>query len=376
MDLSLKGLVHSHYSGIPNSFSVVNDILSRAKLDVGEQAYRTPYGGVSLRRLLLALEQERSPLDLVWDAFDDNGLPLNPKWRYQVVTGKYPDLPSMYPLPDISGLDPATALAVLADAPRKALASGFGGLTSQQLKTDTTWLCGQADHWLFGGHLNWFPVTYEGSIIWEGHDPNWPLGDDDYNIQLYRQDKAGLTAKSAEKGFLKLEFDSDETIDHFNTPWWNDFHHVVDNDSTADDHPGWWIDLHFAIATGLFGLDCMHGVTTESHPVFALAIRENSDPSDYQEAWAIFVRNYGNEGYCGDLRHYLDLQSYSFRLPWKQGATTVAVDWNQTQFHTNTSHVTGPSVQWAQYEGVLVTFTLPPPEEEARVDGELYLQWQ
>jgi hypothetical protein len=33
----------------------------------------------------------------------------------------------------------------------------------------------------------------------------------------------------------------------------------------------------------------------------------------------MFVRNSGNEGFCSQDNHYLDLQdgSYTFRLPWK-----------------------------------------------------------
>ena len=29
---------------------------------------------------------------------------------------------------------------------------------------------------------------------------------------------------------MKLEFSSDETIDHFKTPWWDKFHDAVDSD--------------------------------------------------------------------------------------------------------------------------------------------------
>src|SRR5438876_12287448 len=94
MDLSLSNLVHNHYDNIPHPFSVINDVLSRAKYDVGEQTYRTA-GRVSLLHLLPALEQTRPPLDLVWVAVDDNGLPLNPKWSYQVVTGSFPDPPTL-----------------------------------------------------------------------------------------------------------------------------------------------------------------------------------------------------------------------------------------------------------------------------------------
>lgn len=54
MDLSLKNIVRTRYS-ITGSFSVINDVLSRAKHDVSEGVYRTAEGSVSLRHLLLAL---------------------------------------------------------------------------------------------------------------------------------------------------------------------------------------------------------------------------------------------------------------------------------------------------------------------------------
>ena len=88
----------------------------------------------------------------------------------------------------------------------------------------------------------------------------------------------------------------------------------------------------------------------------------------------MFVRNWGNEGFCSREQHYLDVNSFTFRLPWKQGATSVSIG-GGTQFLTNSTQVTGPNVQVAPNEGVLVTFTLTPPEAGARVNGELHLQW-
>ena len=56
MDFSLRGLVHTHYDDILDGFSVIKDVLSKARLDIGEQAYRTPDGSISLRRLFSGLE--------------------------------------------------------------------------------------------------------------------------------------------------------------------------------------------------------------------------------------------------------------------------------------------------------------------------------
>ena len=182
---------------------------------------------------------------------------------------------------------------------------------------------------------------------------------------------AAFTCISADS-VIELEFDSDETIDHFDTPWWNLFHAAV---NYSDDVARQVLkDGSFAIVTGLFGLDCVHSVSAESHPVYAIAILVDDTPAD--QLWAIFVRNWGDEGYCSSSQHYLDLQSYTFRLPWKQGTTTLSVKSTETKFLTNSLQATLPTVQFTPNEGVLVTFTLPPPEDKACINGELHLQWQ
>jgi hypothetical protein len=136
------------------------------------------------------------------------------------------------------------------------------------------------------------------------------------------------------------------------------------------------IDGKYAIITGLMGFDCEHDCGAELHPVYALAIRVKDDPAD--EVWAIFVRNWGNEGYCGTSQHLLPLTSYTFRLPWRPGASAVNVVWgpNATQFLTNDSNATGPNVTYAVGGGVQVNFTLSPPHEDGtRINGQLHLQW-
>jgi hypothetical protein len=130
--------------------------------------------------------------------------------------------------------------------------------------------------------------------------------------------------------------------------------------------------------TGLVGFDTEHGGKAEVHPVWAMAIRVKDDPSD--EVWAIFVRNWGNEGYCSQDQHYLDLLSntFTFKLPWRSDESSVSIveDQNATQFYTNDIQASGPHVSYAVNEGVLVTFTLSPPREHGTlIDGELHLYW-
>src|SRR5207237_6322061 len=123
----------------------------------------------------------------------------------------------------------------------------------------------------------------------------------------------------------QCEFDSDETIDHFNTPWWNLFHVAVD---TGDNSIPQSMLNHgngaYTIMTGLMGLDCGHSSCgSELHPVWALAM--NVEPRSEDDVWVFFVRNWGNEGFCGHNQHFLELpnNTYTVRLPWKAGAVSV-----------------------------------------------------
>jgi hypothetical protein len=285
------------------------------------------------------------PLDLVWDVLDDNGFPKNPRWAYQIA------FPWSVPNPGEVCRDISL------------------NCTSQQPTTDTATICKFGSGQVFGiaGHLNWFGVTYEGPVFWTGKSPSGE--DDDYNFNLIPFQGAGLT--SGGNGAIGLEFDSDDTIDHFNTPWWTSFHAAVDD---SDAKARVMVDGRQAIVSGLYGLDCPHSANSEIHPVWALAILvEDTLP---EQLWAMYVMNWGNEGFCGSADHQVNLSSYSFRLPWILQATSVEVMWNATHFLANSSQITGPNVQFAKDQGVIVNFTLPSPSTHPRVNGEIRLRWQ
>ena len=278
------------------------------------------------------------PFDVVATAFDENGIPLNPRWGAQTPA------PGVLPGPGMCGQEWQPPC------------------TRQAPAIDTYWLCGSSGS--LGGHANWTPATYEGTAMWNSHST--PGTDDDYNIDLVPAGGAGLTQDNPV--VLHTEFDSDETIDHFTQGWWQGFHDAVDASDAAARSV---IDGKYAVITGLLGLDCAHSCGSELHPVWVLALRVSDSSND--EAWAIFARNWGNEGYCGDQQHYLDVQTLRIRLPWRPGATGVTL--SSAEFRTNTSQVTGPSLEPAANQGVSVVFTLPPPEAHARVHGLLHLQW-
>jgi len=282
--------------------------------------------------------QTTSPFDVIAAAADENGIPLNPRWGSQVPA------PGVLPSEGMCGrpwLPPCT---------------------TQAPATDTYSLC--AGHGSLGGHANWTPATFDGIAMWDGHST--PGTDDDYNVNLVTNASAALTENNPEA--LHNEFDSDETIDHFTTSWWKGFHDAVD---ASDDAARAVIDGKYAVMTGLLGLDCAHSCGSELHPVWVFALRVNDSPAD--ETWAIFVRNWGNEGFCGDEEHYLDLQTIRIRLPWRAGGTSVSL--KSAEFLTNSQQVTGPSLEPVVNQSLSVVFTLPPPESHARVNGVLHLQW-
>lgn len=226
-------------------------------------------------------------------------------------------------------------------------------------------------------------VTYEGPIRWEGHSGIKATGpptfddiatDDDYNIDLVPPDRAGFVQGDER---IHMEFDSDETIDHFRTPFWTALHSAVDaEDSRALALPGTspqdLLNNKCAIAIGVMGLDCAHGCGTELYPLLALAVHLRDDPQDDQ--WMIFARNWGNAGYCSTRTETADnMVTLTFRVP-RPGATAVK-KLDSTQFLTRKGQAGGPIVTLLPNEGALVTLTMPLPASEERIHGDLHLQW-
>ncbi|MDQ2855816.1 MAG: hypothetical protein M3R68_05770 [Acidobacteriota bacterium] len=306
--------------------------------------------------------------DLLWDTEDSNGIPLNAKWSWQVYAGKVPN-PAQCP-----------------DGPFSSLC-----MTGPDRVTfDTADICNAAEIFgrgnaLYGvaGHANWSPATYVGRLTWEAHShpcDTWSglsslSCDDDYNFNLYTPNNAGLTTA---RDSIECEFDSDETIDHFDTPWWNSFHNAVDN--SVDDlqiNESFFKERgelgRYAIVTGLLGLEMIHGGSPELHPIWAMAIRvKDDDPAD--EVWAIFIRRWGNEGFCSADQHYLQAlpdNTYTFLLPWRPGASDVRFG-AATTLKANYPFTVTP--QAIPNQGLLVSFPAPLAGEN-RINGELHLQW-
>jgi hypothetical protein len=262
--------------------------------------------------------------------------------------------------------------------------------TTQPTSEDHGFLCSYGTLGIVDGHHNWVAGTYEGTIFWNDQS-SW-IADGDYNFRLVRPDEAGTTtenktktARGATLHSMKLEFSSGETIYQFGTPWWDRFHKAVDDNFSAANSMVVGADGNagaFGIVSGLVGLDCPHTCASEIHPVWAMAIQVNTDPAD--ETWAVFVRRNGDEGFCSDQQHILDdltNDTFTFRLPWKPGATSVAMS-PSTDFESRLGQASG-ALGVAQNQGVLLSFTMPTPPPfvpnqpwiPEMVNGELHLKW-
>jgi hypothetical protein len=277
---------------------------------------------------------------------DDNKLLKNPQWRFQATGGIPMNLDeclrsgSFSPLPACSTQSPTVDTPGLPDSLICNFPDSETGIN---------------------GHVDWLDATYEGTLTWDENSI-------DHDFNFYMDPLSPI-------GRLHLEFNSDETIDNFQTPWWKSFH---------DNHPAKGTALGYTIVTGLVGLDCEHDCRLEVHPVHAIAIRVKEDRAD--ETWAIFVRNWGNEGFCSSQQHYLDLDHnvFTVRLPWNADALGHVTVGSATTFQANVPNLIGPIVtpqppgrlqRGEPQGGVLVQFVLPAADVGGIVNGELHLQW-
>jgi hypothetical protein len=289
------------------------------------------------------------PMDLLAQSFDPNGLFLNPYSRYQH---------------DYNALPNVDALCRTGDC------------TGQQLYFDTaqygTWehFACQVYHspsaTAFGsilGHANWFPVAYQGAVKWVGKSDQ----DGDDSLELIPPNAPGTDTPAGvvttHSQALHMEFDNNETLARFTSPWWQSF---MRSNHTA-------IAGKDSVVIGLYGLDCEHDCLAELHPLYVLAVHVKSDPND--DVWAIFVRRSGDEGYCSTGQmHYWNTRTVSLFLPGTGQASLSA----GTQFYLEQTAMSPdaatPALQ-TQQNGALVTFDFSDGAMSDIFDGELHINW-
>ncbi len=206
------------------------------------------------------------PMNVESDALDPNGLPLDPLWRMQrlgaqnrgnrllcgvlhVSDGHFTNLGD----PECTNQAIYTNLVGDLSVGTPPLPPG------PPLCEDFQCLCQDERAQGLNGHANWpTRVTVQGLVDFD----EWDRGfghDFDFNIMINPPNQGLLTVGHSK---IKIEFNSDETIQQYNGPGWLDYY---DNQHIVDGHAG--------IVTGVFGLDGVHAPEgPEIHPGLALSI--------------------------------------------------------------------------------------------------------
>jgi hypothetical protein len=293
--------------------------------------------------------------------WDDNNFLRNPVWRWaKDQNGAIPDLCSFCPC----------------DSEESYQWKVSPTCTGQSVFSDSSSLCGY--------HMNWFPIEYEGFIDWGGKSPFYE--DNDYTFSIHR-DRGSINDRALEttaRTGVHFEFDSSETVNHFDgtNTWWDDFHHnAVDK---SDDAANQAVNDHFAMVIGLLGIDSQHDAHSEIHPVYAIFIkRPGLQPNE--DRWAFFVRNFGNEGFCGSDEPTPNTQ-LQVRIPGTGSAIftgtnrAVLSQNNVHPFSDNDLNRCADNTQWSSEPttdgGLLFTFNLSGPANRCGFVGDLTVHWQ
>jgi hypothetical protein len=230
--------------------------------------------------------------------------------------------------------------------------------------------------------MNWFPVEYEGTLTGFEHAPAIG-GDNDYNFFISRDDNALYTIGATS---VELEFDASETVDHFDgtRTWWDTFHHqFVDKNKQA---AASLIKGKTAIVIGMLGLDLAHkNHHSELHPIYAMFINVSTSPTE--DKWTFFVRNWGNEGFCGPDDVRISEKTIRVRLRQASGRPGVAGVGpprlpvlkfkNVSPFsHDDKSKCSGNKWDFApSSDGALLTFDLSDASKKCGFVGDLTIGW-
>jgi len=288
--------------------------------------------------------------DVGTSTFDVNGFPLNPKWGAQIEHNLIPDPKVSCPVEsDSDNPDDWT------NSPQYPLCT-------------TVPVTFNGGIWC-GPHVNFMPVTYEGIVRWDDHSSAFL--DDDYTLNVTRDDAALYSAAGSQ---VHIEFNSDETVDNWDDThtWWDNFHHNAVDQSKAQASA--MIDGKSVIVIGLLNLDTLHGAQgagkTELHPVYAMFVPyvKSNEIEAFKSSWAFFVRNWGDQGFCGSDDQGLYSREMKVFIPYAESLTSNNV-WYGAQ---NDDQLSAMKVSIQPYGGgMLLTFILLPPEKQSWFVGDL-----
>jgi hypothetical protein len=299
-----------------------------------------------------------NPKDGVYP-FDANGLPLNPKWGQQARESVLPNPYVSCPCKSYDAIPPNVEEKLLI-----ALSSENDWTNSSKYPNCTSFPVSFTGSGYCGLHVNFEPVTYEGVVTWNGHAGD----DDDYDLNVTRPDSA-LYSTIASR--VHIEFDSDETVDNWDdtNTWWNNFHHngVDDGDAQASA----MIDRSSVIVIGMLGLDGSHSHKTEIHPVYAMFVYLK-DSTFRQSNWAFFVRNWGDEGFCADGDQPFETSEYKIKVQIPNVAGLISDSVSDGAQNADQDQLSQMQASMQPYgDGVLMTFTLLPPDKQSWFVGDL-----
>jgi hypothetical protein len=312
---------------------------------------------LELRPVRPAAADPRAPFDLQIPLYDSNLIPLNPTWdnRPDVcdACGGFAFKDSQF---ESGGLVDKVFdfKACTHDHPYiDYFKCGVGGVPCN-------------GHNRLKGHVDWGPATFEGRVaLLPGC---WLLldGDVDFNLKV--------------PGFQRLgvEFATYETFKYFSADdWWSGFrfkrylefpligvtHHTGRRGCAAS---GWRDQLENAraVVTGILGLDNEHEAHPELHPVFALAVQTVAEPG--RSVWQVFVRNWGNQGDCGNRNCYHRLNAKTIRLTLAaadESARRVGACLHRARGGKPASGCDWRSWSWSNADkGITVSIDLPPDD--------------
>ena len=335
----------------------------------GDQCRLDRDGGPAWLSLTIRHGEEQplvqAPLNLVATDLDASGALINPRFGWETRHDDHPNTSVLCAgFPYQSRSDEARGVFLgnppcTTDLTGIDVAAGFNAVLCRA--------SGPPDK--LHGHVNWYPATVAGRVTWAGHSDWIQKGDDDYSFRLYPANGGMLT--SAYPNAIDVEFDSQETIDHFGSGWWRSFQEAVERDDGTVAENGAAsriVDDHEAVVTGLAGLSAEHEASSQLHPVYAMALHLSSDAT--KDRWAFFARNWGNEGFCSRNQHYWDVSPLSIFIPGPEGATDFTLIDQDVKangdFGIRASFVNA---------GVLLSFDLGAPESRAIADGLVSIRW-
>ncbi len=282
-------------------------------------------------------------LDFATTTADANGFAENPSYVWTRLVGSDPNPKDVCSWSSKTGTNKADDATLCATASSR----------------DSEWYCVQGTTpGRIAGHMNWTqgPVTFSGHIA----SPTYDSGDSEYTFDMTSvADSLYVTTQSSPQ----VEFDTRETIDKVSSTK-QGLDMVLHEDNLHDAN---------AIITGVAGLDCAHSCNTEWHPALAFFVHTKVDTED--DTWVFFVKNFGNQGWCGSQEIDTTMQDYTVRLP-EAFSTNVALANGTSVAATNSVAADGFSFSMdPNGGGALFHFSLPPASQKGVILGELHLNW-